>query len=361
MKKTDSILIIVQRSNGDVLLSLPLVESLYKYFNKPNIDLLINDDTLSVAKLLPNIRHIHQFSYQEKRDNRWQQEKRIIRSIYKKYDLSINLTASDRSVIYALLSGRRSISAVEKNQKKSWWKRILLSHYYEFDDEEHILKNNLTPLEILGVDFSPLFKISKPSTKTFERINSKFNIDYKSRFVIFHPSAQYNYKIYPTELRNQLLKLLDSIGVNIVITGGNHKTDQKIKTTLPKLNNAINLIGKTTIKEYIALSEMSLGYIGMDTLNMHIASGQDKPIFAIFGPTKLSMWSPWSNKLQSCATVNSPVQTYDKTTIFQAQIPKIDFACNEKGCFDKNGNKVRFNYTSPQDVFNKIKGWFNNV
>ena len=68
MKKIKKILIIVQRSNGDVLLSLSLINTLYKYYQHPQIDLLVNDDTLAIAKLLPNINFIHQFSYQKKHD-----------------------------------------------------------------------------------------------------------------------------------------------------------------------------------------------------------------------------------------------------------------------------------------------------
>ena len=69
MKKHKKILIIIQRSNGDVLFSLSLINALYKHYQQPEIDILINDDTLSVAKLLPHINFIHQFSYQKKRDN----------------------------------------------------------------------------------------------------------------------------------------------------------------------------------------------------------------------------------------------------------------------------------------------------
>ena len=58
-------------------------------------------------------------------------------SLFKKYDLSINLTASDRSVIYALLAGKKSISAVDKDNKKSWWKKSLLTYHYFFDVKEH--------------------------------------------------------------------------------------------------------------------------------------------------------------------------------------------------------------------------------
>ena len=79
------------------------------------------------------------------------QEKYIVTKIFRKYDLSINLTASDRSVIYALLAGKKSISAIEKDNKKSWWKRRLLSYYYYFDNTKHILLNNLEPLNYLQI------------------------------------------------------------------------------------------------------------------------------------------------------------------------------------------------------------------
>ena len=117
----------------------------------------------------------------------------------------------------------------------------------------------------------------------------KLNI---SKFLIFHPSAQYHYKIYSQNLRNELLNLLSQLNISIIVTGGNNEIDLTIKKTLPILDNVFNWIGQTSIEEYVALSEISQGYIGMDTLNMHIAAAQNKRVFAIFGPTILSMWSP---------------------------------------------------------------------
>ena len=106
-----------------------------------------------------------------------------------------------------------------------------------------------------------------------------------------------------------------------------NEIDTKIKASLPKLKNIYDFIGNTSIEEYICLSLLSEGYIGMDTLNMHIAASQNKRIFAIFGPTKLSMWSPWSNNLQTSAIEAKPIQTYDNITIFQADMPCV--ACGE--------------------------------
>ena len=358
MKNPEKILIIIQRSNGDVLFSLPLINALYEHYQQPKIDLLVNDDTLPLAKMLPHVNFIHQFSYQKKRDNRWQQERYLLKSIFKKYDLSINLTASDRSVFYAILSGGKSISATEINNKKSWWKKILLTQYYHFDPTKHILLNNLESLNLLKIKHDNIQQSPNIVEKTIASVREKLNKAGVKNFIIFHPSAQYSYKIYPKHLRDKLLASLNTLDVPIIITGGNSQLDTEIKSNIPCLNNIFNWIGKTTLAECFALSELSSAYIGMDTLNMHIASSQNKRIFAIFGPTNLKMWSPWSNKSQKCTSENRPVQTYDDITIFQANIPCV--ACGKAGCDDKHGKSECLDYIDPKAIFNEVSYWINS-
>tara|TARA_B110000008_G_scaffold264630_1_gene289063 strand:+ start:3416 stop:4492 length:1077 start_codon:yes stop_codon:yes gene_type:complete len=350
----NKILIIIQRSNGDVLLSNGLIDQLQKKINFEVIDLLVNDDTIGIARTLPNINKIFTFSYLMKNKNRWGQEKNLIKNIFRKYDLSINLTASDRSVLYAIFASRNSISAIEKNQKKSWWKKILLKKYYYFDNQKHILINNLRPLNLLGIEPSKKIKAPIASNKIFNLVKNKLLKLGISEFLIFHPSAQYEYKVYSRELRHQLLKLLSDSKIKIVISGGNTLIDQEISKYLPNHKNIYNWIGKTSIEEYIALSSLSIGYIGMDTLNMHIAALQNKRIFAIYGPTNLLMWSPWSNKLESSATINQPIQTYGDITIFQGNLPCV--ACGQAGC-DNNGRSNCLDYIDPKAIFQEVNNW----
>jgi heptosyltransferase-3 len=353
--KIRTILVIIQRSNGDVLLSASLINQLNDNFGPVGIDLLVNIDTLPIAQTLSNIREIHTFSYKEKNENKLNQERKIIKKIYRKYDLSINLTSSDRSVIYALLASKKSISAVEHDNFKAWWKKILLKYHFTFDMNSHILINNLKPLSFLGLN--ALNHQAQPSFSnvTSTSMQNKLHKLKISKFIIFHPSAQYNYKIYDQKLRDDLLHLLNTLNISIIISGGKNEIDTEIKNSLPKLKNIYDFIGDTSIDEYISLSLLSEGYIGMDTLNMHIAASQNKRIFAIFGPTKLSMWSPWSNNLQTSAIEARPIQTYDNITIFQADMPCV--ACDEKGC--KNNGLVSecLSNISPSLIFKEIEEW----
>ena len=102
------------------------------------------------------------------------------------------------------------------------------------------------------------------------------------------------------------------------------------------MNNVYDFIGETSLKDFIILSDLSLAYIGMDTLNMHIAASQGKRIFAIFGSTKLSMWAPWSNQLSSSTSENKPIQTYGNNTIFQSSLP-----CDKCGLVGCGNNHSR--------------------
>ena len=107
--------------------------------------------------------------------------------------------------------------------------------------------------------------------------------------------------------------------------------------------------------ELFALSKLSLAYIGMDTLNMHIAASQNKPIFAIFGPTNVKMWSPWSNILMRSTMEDKPIQAYGDITIFQANMPCV--ACGKAGCDDRHGNSDCLDNINPNKVFEKIQEW----
>ncbi|MCX6178399.1 MAG: lipopolysaccharide heptosyltransferase [Chlorobiales bacterium] len=355
-RTTRRILVIVQRSNGDVFLSSPLIEALFKAYDRPCIDLLINSDTLALAKTLPHINEIHLFTYNDAGKGRGVQTFGLLKKIARRYDLSVNLTTSDRSVLFALVSGRTSISVVEADRKKSWWKRLLLTDHYDFDSSRHIIENNTAALDLIGgIAFGKPTVGAYSTPQATESIDKMLVMHGISEFIIFHPGAQYEYKVYPEILRNALLERLNSLGLPIIVTGSLSALDLEIKKTLPKLENVHDFIGRTSMDELIALSDRSLAYIGADTLNMHIAASQNKRIFAIFGPTILSAWSPWCNELRTGTRTNRPLQTYGNVTLFQAEMPCV--ACGKAGCDDHHGVSECLNHIEPSLIFNEIDHW----
>ena len=67
------------------------------------------------------------------------------------------------------------------------------------------------------------------SSNDYLAVKSKLKLNGINKFFIFHPSAQYSYKIYPKNLRNELLSFLNTLEIPIIITGGNTEVDLNIK------------------------------------------------------------------------------------------------------------------------------------
>ena len=351
------ILIIVQRSNGDVFLSTPLIETLHERYENAKIEMLVNRDTLAIAKTLPHIDAIFTYDYGWKREGavrRLKEEAALVKRIFRKYDLAINLTASDRSVLYARLAAKKAISCVEKEPSKSWWKRLVLSGHFDYDPQRHIVEHTHMPLKLLGVEPERM-EVHANIPKEGEKELTGLSFDTEAPFLIFHPSAQYDYKIYPAHLRNRLLEMLSTLGIPVAITGGPSEIDRRVSKELPDLPNLHNLIGKTSLAGYIALCAKSSAYIGMDTLNMHIAAALDRRVFAIFGPTLPQIWSPWSNELQRGTKRSAPLQNYGNITLFQADMPCV--ACGKAGCDDRHGRSDCLYAIEPETIFSEVKKW----
>ena len=359
MANIKTALIIVQRSNGDVLLTSPLINQLKLLYPEIKIDLLINDDTLAIAKLLPDINHIHLYRYSwKKKGKRYKlkQEIKLGKVIYKKYDLSICVVPSDRAILYGILAAKTSIGV----SGNTWWKNKFLTHSYRNIDEQNIILNNLQALKFLDIypekiNFS--IKYSDEATQKAQQILKNLNI---KKYFIFHPAAQYAYKMYPLKARNKLLTELTKLGLEIIVTGGPSAIDIQTSKEIDEINtfdNVHNLIGKTSFEVYAALVDQSEFYLGMDTVNMHIAAALNKKIYAIFGPTFPLIWGPWSNENQSGASQSYGSEEYGNIKIFQAKIPCVP--CGMAGCNDKHGKSECLYQIPPKVVINKIKSDLN--
>lgn len=341
------ILLLVRRSNGDVLLASPLIQHLHAYYPEVAIDLLVNADTLGMANALPLVRYVIPYT------KAWQTLR------LRQYDLAISLTTTDSSVLYARLAGKTAISAVDTEPHKAWWKRWLLSGSYSLDKQRHVLHNNLQALQLLKIPQGQIIPQVSVKPAALVRVQALLQQRSIERFVIFHPSTQYAYKVYPEALRQQLLMQLAALGMPIIITGAKTPLDLQIKATLTDLPAHIHdLIGETSLDEYIALSSLALAYIGGDTLNMHIAAAQDKQVFAIFGSTLLPVWSPWCNALQHAASVSQPQQTYGNITVFQAALPCVP--CGKAGCNDDHGRSECLYQIPPDRISTAVQQWLSS-
>lgn len=356
------ILIIIMRSNGDVYLSLPVIDALRANHPEARIDLLVFDSTRETALALGRADNVYVYTYKWKAEGQLAyliKQMLFIKQLFRQYDLSISLTASDRSTLYSILSSRVSIGAYDSTLRTSWWKRLFLNHSYHFDQNEHIVHNNVQALKLLNILPDHIRVRGRISDDMKHKARDLLRSHGIEQFIIFHPSTQYEYKVYPRDLRNELLTLLDSLGIPIVITGASTPLDQRIALETPPLEHVHNFIGRTTLEEIMGLSFHSMAYIGMDTLNMHIAASFDKRIFAVFGPTLIHRWSPWSNITGGAARVSEAVQQYGNVTVFQAGLPCVP--CGLQGCRNDFGTSECLHGIQPATIFHEVRKWLSGL
>jgi heptosyltransferase-3 len=359
MKSLENVLLIIRRSLGDVLAISPVIDIITRRFPNVSIDLLVNEDTVAAAKLLDKINNIISF------DNNLlaktslgaiAMQVKLIRKIFRKYDLAISFTTNERSNIFAYLAGRISVGTRESTISKNWWHRILLDAGYQYNPKRHILENNVEALRKLDINIDRIFLSARYSDEAKQRVQKILNDLDIDRFIIFHPAGKFLCRLYPEKPRNVLLHLLDSLGIPIIVTGGKSEIDRRLAAEMPALKNVHSLIGKISLEECAALTDMSLAFVGVDTFNCHLAAAFNKQIFVIFGPNIPEIWSPWSNALQRAGRRAAPVQTYGNITLFQSSLECVPCGHSAR-CGDRDRLSPCMADIDPQIVFNEVRSW----
>ncbi len=115
--------------------------------------------------------------------------------------------------------------------------------------------------------------------------------------IAFNPGAKTIQKCWPKEKFIEAGKyLVDKYGAKILITGLAGEKDLTGDIARAIGRNAINLAGKTTVRQLSALLEKMDILVTNDTGTMHLACAVGCPVVAIFGPTNPDRYGPLFGK-----------------------------------------------------------------
>ena len=99
------------------------------------------------------------------------------------------------------------------------------------------------------------------------------------------PFAQYESKMYPLDLMEEVIKDLSSKNNKVILFGGGISEEKKLDEIEVKYNNVVNLIGKFTLNQELdIISNLDL-MVSMDSGNAHIAAMLGKKVVTIWGVT----------------------------------------------------------------------------
>ena len=116
-----------------------------------------------------------------------------------------------------------------------------------------------------------------------------------TRLVGFAPGAAYGHaKRWPPDRVAAVMARLAAQGVTPVVVGAaaDRDTARAIESSLPAGARAVDLVGRTTLRQLVGVIARCAAFVSNDSGAMHVAAALGVPLTAIFGPTDERVTSP---------------------------------------------------------------------
>ncbi|MBU0600469.1 lipopolysaccharide heptosyltransferase II [bacterium] len=292
--KFKKILIIQTGFIGDVVLTIPLIETIKKNYPQSFLCAVTLKNGKDILLYNPYLDEI--IIYEKKsRDKGLINFINLVKKIRRKrFNLAILPHKSLRSVLIAVFSGIK-----ERVGLKKYLAYLFYSKKIPLIKEDQAIERNLRLASALNcalIEKNPHLYLSAKDneyTDKFLRINSH---DY---LVGINPGAAWKTKRWVKEGFAEVGNILAKEGkVKIIFFGGPNETSL-VKEIMELINfKPIIATGKTTVRQMISLISKCKLYIGNDSGPTHIAASLGIPTVVIFGPTVLEQgFTPRGDKV----------------------------------------------------------------
>jgi heptosyltransferase III len=305
------VLVIKLRHHGDVLLTTALYRALKEHFPEARVDTLIYKETLPLLENNPHLGEIHCIDRKLKGVSRLKAELGLIRQVRKtRYDAVIHLTDQWAGALVAGFS-KAAIRVQMKYAKRdnALW-RACFTHTITPPPrgQAHAIELNLMCLSALGIEPGSVHgqMALLPSPRRLEAANAILaQHGLKQPFVLIHPAARWPFKCWEDHKFAQVVQHIRTRGFDVVLTCSPDPVEvemtQRIETLaktkeLANGTKLVNLGGQLNLPVLAALLAKCKFYVGVDSAPMHMAAALDVPQVALFGPSWLNEWRPWSDK-----------------------------------------------------------------
>lgn len=283
--------IIVRMPNwlGDLVMATPVLADLRAHFPEATITAMCQSNVAPLLTHDSNIDEIYSF----KRPNGWvphQQHWAIIEALKRgQYDLGILLTNSFSSAWWFWLGGVKNRIGYTGHVRS-----LLLNNAVPYPaqiETQHLVityKMLLGPLGVPLSNTSPRLYITPEERNAAADLLKRCGaIVGKNTIVGINPGAAYGTaKCWPPErFHDVALKLIDDSNVRVVFFGdpSGAPVVNDICKNLP--DQVINLAGKTSLRELMALINTCSVFLTNDSGPMHMAAAFNVPLLALFGST----------------------------------------------------------------------------
>ena len=324
-----SVLVVVTRRIGDVLLATPLIRSLKLAWPQTAVDALVFSGTEGVLAANPDVRRVHVVPA---RPGPLRHVAFLLR-LLRRYDVALSLQTGDRPTLYAFIAGRRSIG-LQIAAGKGGWKRLLLDRWVPFDNvNTHTVCMHLALADALGVPRCGDV-VAAWSAEEEHQVDALLGPNGSRPIAVLHTFPKFRYKMWRPEAWLEIARWIAARGFRLALTGSGDADELAYVGALARAmpEGAINAAGKLTLGASACLVSRARIFVGPDTAMTHVAAALGVPTAALYGPTNPVKWGPWPRGHPPGANPWRRCGSQQVRNVALVQGPGACVPCHLEGC-----------------------------
>ena len=289
-----SILIILMGSLGDVVRGLCLVSHIKNNLPESRVTWLIEPKWAELVSIHPQIDKVILFDRPRGVPAVWNLYKDLAQE---HFDITLDLQRHFKSGFFSLLSRtKRRVGFNRRNAKEFNW--LFNNEQIDyFSDELPKLRHYLEFTQYLG--------LSEPTSLEFgfSSLDSKsvapsIVAELKGPFIAVVMGSSWESKDWFPDEYYRLVKNILSSGKRQVVLLGDNSVSANALTLSEKISSSglINLVGKTSLLELVAVLKTAAVAVGPDSGAGHLAAAVGTPYVSLFGPTSPRRTAPYGSE-----------------------------------------------------------------
>jgi heptosyltransferase I len=303
MADVRNILLIRPSALGDVCRSVPVIASLRRAYPGARIDWLVQEQFADAIWHHPALSEAILFDRRGIGSALKRGDIRPLTLLTGKlksaqYDLAIDAQGLARSSYFAFASGaRRRIGFARPESRELAF--LGYNRRTAVPPAAHTVDKMLALMPPAGAEpVADMRLYTGPKERAAaQAMLAERGFDVSSTYIILAPTSRWPGKRWPAEHFARAAEvLLDSGAADAaVIVGGKSERDQcgPLLELAGRSPRTLDLIGRTTVGELMALIQSAALVIANDSAALHMAVGFDRPLIALYGPTDISHVGPY--------------------------------------------------------------------
>lgn len=345
MTSENGILITRTDRIGDVILSLPVINTLKKLFPNKPIHFMVSSYVAPLVENYPGVESIIKYDVSDESTqvSRIKQITNEIRAL--NIDTALMLVYDGDVMSIIKNAGiKNRLGPLTKISGIFSYTKFQVQHRSKV--ERHELEYNLSLLKLLGVkenDFETTMELPINRTALNSAFDKLRNMGFDSPhggYIVVHVGSggsalNWRYAYY-AELAS---RLAETTGLTILLTGTEKESAITFSVKQHIKGRCFNTAGLFSLKELAAVISEAKLFIGPSTGPMHIAAATSVPLVSIFSPVRVQSAKRWGPYSKGAVVIAPKVDC-------PAKLKCLGERCNLYNCMDT---------VSIDEVFDKAK------